>query len=79
MQLIADRLDIVFDPEFIIKWPNYFLITGDTIEMQKRANSSRIKPIRVPAVDADFYRRLHDCQYYEQSLEFLGYDDVQLR
>ena len=79
MQLISDQLDISFDPDFLNKWPNYFFITGDTIEMKKRANSVRIEPVRVPAVDADFYRRLHGCQYYHQSLELLGYGDVQLR
>jgi hypothetical protein len=79
LRLIAEKLDIAYDPEFIRKWPDYFKVTGDTHRLKKRSKGGVIRPAEIPLVDAELYRQLHDCDYYQWILELLGYDDVRVR
>jgi len=76
MQIICDALQVDYDPEFLRNWSDYIHVTGDDI---KRTSQTHIRPARLPAVDADLYDQLHRCEYYQRTLDLLGYDDVSVK
>ena len=76
MQLICDGLQVDYDPGFLHNWSDYINVTGDDI---KRTPQTHIRPARLPAVDAGLYEQLHRCEYYERTLDLLGYDDVTVK
>jgi hypothetical protein len=76
MRQICDHLDVDYDPGFINKWFDYVNITGDDFF---NAPETNIRPALLPEVDSEFYDRLHQCEYYQQTLDLLGYDDVRVK
>jgi len=76
MQVICDNLQVEYDPGFIDKWSTNTKITGDDL---KRTPQTHIRPSKLPTVDAELYDRLHRCEYYQRSLDLLGYDDVTVK
>ena len=77
MRQICEHLRLDYDPGFVEKWANYNKITGDT-DRNGGAKDTVIKPTQPLVVDASLYEQLHSCDYYRQSLELLGYDDVRV-
>lgn len=76
MRVICDNLQLDYDPGFMQKWPSYVNITGDDLQ---RTPQTHIRPAQLPAVDAAFHQRLHECEYYQRTLDLLGYDDVPVK
>lgn len=76
MGLICAGLQVDYDPDFLHKWSDYTNITGDDLT---RTPQTHIRPARLPAVAADLYERLHRCEYYQRTLDLLGYDDVTVK
>jgi hypothetical protein len=76
MQIICANLQVDYDPGFMQKWSTYVNITGDDL---KRTPQTHIRPARLPAVDAELYDRLHRCEYYQRTIDLLGYADVPVK
>ena len=80
MRKICANLEIDYDAGFIDKWQGYSKITGDIISNEdRRPKYSFFKPAELPVIDAMLYEQLHNCEYYNKSLELLGYDDVRVK
>ena len=76
MRVICDALQVGYDAGFLQKWSDYINVTGDDI---RRIPQMHIRPARLPVVDAAFHQRLHECEYYQRTLDLLGYDDVPVK
>ena len=73
LQVICKKLDMPYDPEFINKWGDYDLITGD-VYGDGRGRNKEIEVFKRLQVEQEVLKQISDNPDYQRSVEILGYD-----
>ncbi len=73
MQLLCEKLQLPFDPEFIHRWPQNTRVTGDVSGMSRGSGSGRITPLQHRKVSDHLQQLLDNNHDYRTAVELLGY------
>lgn len=76
MERICEGLDLPYDPEFMQRWPDYDLITGDRFVGSSGFARRTIAPGPARPVPAAMHEALMANPLYREILDELDYDDV---